>query len=64
MRGDRRPGAARARPDAALIEAGLRRRRRSMLAAEVQRLGDDPADRAERRAVMADMEALSSDWPE
>ena len=49
---------------AALIEAGLRRRRRSMLAAEVQRIADDPADRAERRAVMADMEALSSDWPE
>ena len=49
---------------AALVEAGLRRRRRSMLAAEVQRLADDPADRAERRAVMADMEALSSDWPE
>ena len=49
---------------AALIEAGLRRRRRSMLAAEVRRIAEDSADRAERRAVMADMEALSSDWPE
>jgi hypothetical protein len=35
-----------------------------MLAGEVQRIADDPADRSERRAVMADMEALSSDWPE
>jgi hypothetical protein len=48
----------------ALIEAGSRRRRRSELADEVRRLADDPADTRERRAVMADMEAASADWPE
>jgi hypothetical protein len=48
----------------ALIEAGRRRRRRSELADEVRRLADDPADTKERRAVMADMEAASADWPE
>ena len=47
----------------ALVEAG-RRRRRSMLADEVRRLAEDPADTAERRAVMDDMEAASADWPE
>jgi Arc/MetJ-type ribon-helix-helix transcriptional regulator len=47
----------------ALVEAGERRRRRSALAGEVQRLAADPVDTAERRAVMADMEAASSDWP-
>jgi hypothetical protein len=49
---------------AALVEAGLGQRRRSMLVAEGPRPSHNPADRAERRAVMADMEALSSDWPE
>jgi hypothetical protein len=34
------------------------------LIGEVQRLAADPVDTAERRAVMADMEAASSDWPE
>jgi len=48
----------------ALVEAGRRRRRSAALAAEVRRLADDPADTAERRAVMADMDALSPDWPE
>ena len=48
----------------ALIEAGRRRRRRSELANEVRRLADDPADTKERRAIMADMEAASADWPE
>jgi Arc/MetJ-type ribon-helix-helix transcriptional regulator len=48
---------------AALVEAGQRRARRSALAVEVQRLADDPADTAERRAVMADMDAVSADWP-
>lgn len=47
----------------ALVEAGRRRRRRSVLADEVRRLAEDPADTAERRAVMADMEAASADWP-
>ncbi len=49
---------------AALIESGRRRRRRSALEAEVGRLANDPIDTAERRAVMADMESLSADWPE
>ncbi len=48
----------------ALVESAARRRRRSALVAEVERLAADPADTAERRAVMADMEALSGDWPE
>jgi Arc/MetJ-type ribon-helix-helix transcriptional regulator len=49
---------------AALIEAGERRARRSALAAEVARLAADDADAAERRAVMADMDAIATDWPE
>ena len=49
---------------AALIEAGERRVRRSTLADEVRRLADDPADAAERRALMRDMDALATDWPE
>ena len=48
----------------ALIEAARRRRQRSALAAEVRRLANDPADTAERQAVMADMEAIAADWPE
>jgi hypothetical protein len=40
------------------------RLRRSALDEEVRRLAADPADTAERRAVMADMDAVSSDWPE
>lgn len=47
----------------ALVEAGRRRGRRAALAEEVRRLADDPADTAERRAVMADMEAVAADWP-
>jgi Arc/MetJ-type ribon-helix-helix transcriptional regulator len=49
---------------AALVEAGRRRYRRSALVEEVRRLVADPADTAERRAVLADMEAASADWPE
>ncbi len=49
---------------AALVEAGERRRRRAALAEEVRRLAEDPADTAERQAVMADMDAVSADWPE
>lgn len=48
----------------ALVEAGRRRRRGATLAEEVRRLAEDPADTAERRAVMADMDAVSADWPE
>ena len=48
----------------ALVEAGRRRRQRSALVDEVRRLAEDPADTAERRAVMADMDAISTEWPE
>jgi Arc/MetJ-type ribon-helix-helix transcriptional regulator len=47
----------------ALVEAGRRRGRRAALAEEVRRLAEDPADAAERKAVMADMDAASADWP-
>ncbi|HWH12195.1 MAG TPA: hypothetical protein VG165_13790 [Solirubrobacteraceae bacterium] len=39
------------------------RRDRRELAEEVRRIADDPADTAERRAVMEDMEALAAAWP-
>ena len=47
----------------ALVEAGARRRRQAALAEEVRRLAEDPADTAERQAIMADMDAVSADWP-
>jgi hypothetical protein len=47
----------------ALVEAAERRRRRSALSAEAQRLAADPADTAARREVMADMESLADEWP-
>ena len=48
----------------ALVEAGRRRGRRSALADEVRRLVTDPHDTRERNAVMADMDAVASDWQE
>ena len=48
----------------ALAEAGRRRRRQAALAEEVLRLAADPADRAERRAAMADMDGGPRDRPE
>jgi Arc/MetJ-type ribon-helix-helix transcriptional regulator len=48
----------------ALVEAGRRRRQRSALVEEVRRLAEDPADTAERRALMTDMDSISPDWPE
>jgi hypothetical protein len=48
----------------ALVEAGARRARRSELAVEVARLAADSVDSAERRAAMADLDAVSPDWPE
>lgn len=48
----------------AIAETAERERRRSGLAAEVARLEADPADRAARARVMADMEALAPEWPE
>ncbi|MGO9973801.1 MAG: hypothetical protein ACLP01_13545 [Solirubrobacteraceae bacterium] len=47
----------------ALTEAGERRVRRSSLAAEVARLSANPADTAERGAVLAEMESVAPDWP-
>ena len=49
---------------AALTEAGQRRARRSALAGEVARLAADPRDTAERRAVMAEMDAIAPGWSE
>jgi hypothetical protein len=48
----------------ALTEAGRRRLQRSAVAAEVSRLASDPEDTAERRAIMADMDAVAPEWPE
>jgi Arc/MetJ-type ribon-helix-helix transcriptional regulator len=48
---------------AALVEAGERRVRRAALVGEVHRLATDPADTAERFAVMSDLDALEPDWP-
>jgi predicted transcriptional regulator len=48
----------------AIAETAERERRRSGLAAEVARLANDPLDRAERERVMADMDAVSAEWPE
>ena len=47
----------------ALVEAARRRLQRSALAEEVRRLAADPRDSEERRAVMADMDAVAADWP-
>jgi Arc/MetJ-type ribon-helix-helix transcriptional regulator len=49
---------------AALVEAGDRRRQRSALAEEVQRLAADETDGAARARVMADMDSVAADWPE
>jgi hypothetical protein len=48
----------------AITETAERERKRSGLAAEVARLAADPADRAERDLVIADMDAVAADWPE
>jgi predicted DNA-binding ribbon-helix-helix protein len=48
----------------AIAETAERDRRRSGLAAEVARLADDPVDRAERQRLMADLDAIATDWPE
>jgi hypothetical protein len=47
-----------------LVEAGRRRMQRSVLAEEVSRLAQDPSDRLERDAAMADMDAAGTDLPE
>ena len=48
----------------ALREAADKRRRRSALRAEAERLMNDPDDRAEIRRVLAEMEAISAAWSE
>jgi predicted transcriptional regulator len=48
----------------AIAETAERERRRAGLAAEVARLAEDPADRAARKRVVADMDAVAADWPE
>jgi hypothetical protein len=45
----------------ASVEA--RERRRSEVAAEVQRLAKDAEDLAERRAIMQGMDAVETGWP-
>lgn len=47
----------------AIAETAERERRRSGLAAEAARLAADPADRAARERVMADMDAVAAEWP-
>ncbi|MDQ3631719.1 MAG: hypothetical protein M3417_10720 [Actinomycetota bacterium] len=49
---------------ATLVEAELRRTQRSTLTQDVCRLAANPEDSRERRAVMADMDAVASAWPE
>lgn len=48
----------------ALRESAARRRTRSAIAEEVQRLAADTGDRAAVARVMADMDAVAADWPE
>lgn len=47
----------------ALVEAARARSRRAALLDEVAKLAADPADAAERAAVMADMDAIAAGWP-
>jgi hypothetical protein len=48
----------------AIAETAERERRRSGLAAEVARVANDPADRAEMKAISEEMAELAPDWPE
>lgn len=48
----------------AIAETAERERRRAGLAAEVERLANDPVDRAEMRAIAEQMATLAPDWPE
>lgn len=48
----------------AIAETAKREHRRAGLAAEVARLAADPADRAARERVTADMDAIAADWPQ
>lgn len=48
---------------ACLTESAERRRLRSSLAAEAERLASDPVDREELRAIQEHLDELSPDWP-
>ena len=48
----------------ALREAADRRRSRSALRAEAQRLANDPDDLAEIRRVRAFMDSIAAPWPD
>lgn len=48
----------------ALIEAGARRRRRSALSIEAERLAADPADVAAQRVVLDEMDRVGARWPD
>jgi predicted transcriptional regulator len=48
----------------AIAETAERERRRAGLAAEVERLANDPVDRAEMRVIAEQMATLAPDWPE
>jgi Arc/MetJ-type ribon-helix-helix transcriptional regulator len=48
----------------ALREAAERRRRKSALRQEAELAAADPADRAEARRVLEEMDALAAPWPE
>jgi len=48
----------------ALRESAARRRTRSAIAEEVQRLAADAGGRAAVARVMAAMDAVAADWPE
>lgn len=48
----------------ALVEAAAKRRRRTTLRKEVERLANDPEDVAESLRILAEMESISPEWPE
>ena len=48
----------------AITETAERDRKRSGLMAEVAQLADDPVDRVERGRVLAEMDAIATEWPE
>ena len=48
---------------AALIESAARRRSKSALRAEAERLAADPANLSEVRAVREQMDELAPEWP-
>lgn len=49
---------------AALVEAAARRWDDAVIREQAERIGNDPADRAEMQALVAELEPLSPEWPE